>query len=155
MTVHNSRRTELGLSLDLASLGTSVAGDSGFVADLFRIFLPADFTHSRELSSSYDRATFETDLAYRLALGRVNKFRVQDGVPATAARDATTLLLTAGARLPLDLQVRMTYRDFYASVWQRWGDIQTQVRSSTGSGRPLRSRGPGRHRNHCRSFSTP
>ncbi|MGD8726267.1 MAG: cell surface protein SprA, partial [Gemmatimonadales bacterium] len=123
-TLGNSRRTEVGVTLDIAQMG----GDSGVVADLLGVLLPADFTYTRDLSSSFDRAPFESDLAYRFALGRVGKFRSQNGVLATSARDASTLLLTAGAQLPLDLQVRMTYRDFTATVWQRRGEEQAAVR---------------------------
>jgi len=126
-TLANSRHSEVGFTLDLARMADGLAGDSGFIAELFHVFLPADFTYTRDLSSSYDRAPFDSDLSYRLGWGGLGDFRAQNGIPATAARDATTLLLTAGAQLPLDLQLRVIYRDLEATVWQRRGDKQTET----------------------------
>lgn len=129
-TVSNSRRQELGVRLDLARLVSGVAGDSGFLATAFRTLLPADITYTRESGSSFDRAPFESSLRYRFAIGGFDEFRIQDSVPATGARDATTIVASAGARLPLDLQFRLNYRDLDASIWQRRGSDQAEVRQT-------------------------
>ncbi len=126
-TLSNSRRTELGASVDLARLWQGIAGDSGFVASLLRGILPADVSWQRDLRSSFDRAPFDADLAYRLAFGGLDDFRQQNGVPATAAGETETVLLTAGSRLPLSAQFRLTYRNLRRTGWARRGDVQSEI----------------------------
>ncbi len=126
-TIGNARRTEFGASLDLARLVQGLAGDSGFVTELFRLFLPADFTFARDLRSSFDRAPFDADLGYRLALGGLQDFRTRHGVPATATGELETVIAAAGLRLPLGGLFRLGYRDLTNKAWSRRGDVQTQV----------------------------
>jgi hypothetical protein len=127
-SVLNSRVQEVGATVDLARLARGIAGDSSFVTKLFRGVLPADLSHALELRSGFDRVPFDTDLGYRLALGGIDEFRVQNGIPATSANRTTTTVISGGVRLPLSLQVRLNYRNVGNSAWQRRGDGQTEVR---------------------------
>jgi hypothetical protein len=127
-TLQNSRRQEWGAALDLARLARGIGGDSGLVTALFRGILPADFSYTRELRSSFDRSPFDAGFRYHLAWGGLTDFREQEGVLATAAGDVTTVLISGGVRLPLAFQVRATYRDLENLLWQRRGAEQTEVR---------------------------
>ncbi|MBE0594028.1 MAG: cell surface protein SprA, partial [Gemmatimonadales bacterium] len=126
-SLQNSRQQEVGASLDLARLAQGLAGDSGFVARLFRGFLPADLSYRSELRSGYDRTPFDADLGYQLGLGGIGDFRYQDGIPATSASRSTTTTMSGGLRLPLSLQVRLNYRNLATTSWQRRGGEQTEV----------------------------
>jgi hypothetical protein len=123
----NARQQEIGASVDLARLAQGIGGDSGFVTRLFRGFLPADLSYRTDLQSGYDRAPFDADLRYRLGFGGTDDFRYQNGIPATSASRSTTTVVSGGVRLPLSLQVRLTYRDLATTAWQRRGDEQTEV----------------------------
>jgi hypothetical protein len=126
-TLTNSRRAELGATLDVARLWQNITGDSGFVAGVLRGLLPADFTWERQLRSSYDRAPFSAGLGYRLALGGLEDFRVQEGTPATAAGETYLTNITAGTRLPLGGQLRVNFRKQTNTGWSRRGDAQNRV----------------------------
>jgi hypothetical protein len=126
-TLGNARHAEVGASLDLARLVRGIAGDSGTVTSIFAIFLPGDVTFARDLRSSFDRAAFSADLGYRLALGGLQSFRTQDGVPATATGDLESLIWGGGLRLPLGGLFRLSYRNLTNTVWSRRGDTQLQV----------------------------
>jgi hypothetical protein len=126
-TLTNSRRVELGSSIDLARLVLGIVGDSGFVASLFRGILPADYSYERRLRSSFDRAPFSADLGYRLALGGLDDFRQQEGVPATSAGETDIYNITAGTRLPLGGQLRLNYRNAVNTGWSRRGNIQSEI----------------------------
>jgi hypothetical protein len=130
-SVGNSRRQELGATVDLARLASGIGSDSGIVADLFGIFLPADLSHTVELTSGFDRTPFTPGFGYQLGWGGVDDFRFQDGIPATSAGEIKTTVGTGGLRLPLALQLRGSYRNRIALTWQRRGDEQTEVRQST------------------------
>jgi hypothetical protein len=130
-TLQNSRRREVGAALDLARLASGIGGDSGFVAALLRGVLPADLSYTREQRSSFDRATFDAGFRYHLALGGLEQFREQEGVPATAAGDVATWLVSGGVRLPLALQVRATFRDLSNVAWQRRGAQETEIRQTS------------------------
>ncbi len=126
-TIGNARRAEFGALLDVARLVRGLAGDSGTITSIFAIFLPGDVTFVRDLRSSFDRAAFSADLGYRLALGGLDAFRTQDGVPATATGDMQSLIWGGGLRLPLGGLFRLSYRNLTNTVWSRRGDFQTQV----------------------------
>jgi hypothetical protein len=126
-SILNSRAQEVGATVDLARLVRGIAGDSSFVTRLSRGFLPADFSHLLELRSGFDRVRFDADLRYQLALGGIDEFRSQNGIPATSASHVSTTTMSGGVRLPLSLQVRLNYRDLVNTAWQRRGDGQTEV----------------------------
>ncbi len=126
-TLANSRRVELGTSIDLARLVLGIVGDSGFVASVFRGILPADYSYERQLRSSFDRAPFSADLGYRLALGGLEDFRQQEGVPATSVGETDIYTITAGTRLPLGGQLRLNYRNAVNTGWSRRGEGQTEI----------------------------
>ncbi len=121
------RQSEIGATFDAARLVSGIVGDSGLIADLFGVLLPADISFRRRLRSTFDRSPFDPTLGFRLGFGELGSFRAQDGVPATAAGEAATLQASAGARLPASIQVRLSYRDFTEKAWARRDDRQTQV----------------------------
>jgi hypothetical protein len=126
-TIANSRRREIGSTLDLAQLARGLVGESSPLTRFLSVLLPADVTHSLERRSSFDRAPFAPSAAYHLALGGLDDFRARRGVPATAAAQLVTVTAGGGARLPLGAQVRLFYRDSRNTFWSRRGDEQTEV----------------------------
>ncbi len=130
-TIANSQRREVGAAVDLARLVRGLAGDSSLVTRLFRGLLPTDLSHARDLRSGFDRVPFEADLRYHLAWGGLDEFRSQEGLPATSAGETKTTVVSGGARLPLSVQVRVSFRDIVNTRWQRRGDDQTQVQQLT------------------------
>jgi len=130
-SIGNSRRQELGATVDLARLASGIASDSGVIADLLGVFLPTDLSHTVELNSGFDRVPFGADLAYQLGWGGVDAFRYQDSIPATSATHVRTTVGSGGLRLPLALQLRASYRNRVGLIWQRRGDEQTEVRQTS------------------------
>ena len=126
-TLANFRRQEVGTSVDLGRLASGATGEPGLVAELLGAILPADISYAVERRSSYDRSVFTPNFRYQLALGGLDEFRFQQGIPATAAGEATRLTGTGGTRLPLGAQVRLSYRNVRNTVWARRGNDQTQI----------------------------
>ncbi|UCG86790.1 MAG: cell surface protein SprA [Gemmatimonadota bacterium] len=120
----NSRVRELGATVDLARLFRGIFGDSSLPATVMGGLLPADFSHVRELRSNFNDITFIPGLKYQLALGGLDEFRTQGGLLATSTGEITGLTLTAGARLPLGTQVRISYRKGGNRVWLARSGVQ-------------------------------
>jgi hypothetical protein len=125
-SVGNSRRQELGATVDLALLGRGIGGQSSLLARVLNGLLPADVSRIVEVRSGYDRVPFSADLGYQLGFGSVDEFRFRDGVPATSTGKVVTTAASGGARLPLALQVRLAYRNLATRTWQRRGDEQAE-----------------------------
>lgn len=130
-TLRNARIRELGVSLELGRLVSGMVGDSSRAAALARRALPADVTFRRERRSVFDRAPFEPDLRYQLALGSLDEFRWRGGVPATFASEVRDLSATGGALLPLGGRLTINYRRTLSTVWSRRGDLQWEVMQRT------------------------
>ncbi len=122
----NFRRRQLGAGLDLARVGRGSA-----MGWILRTFLPADVSWTRERRSTFDRLAAEPDWQYRLALGDVSGLRTQDGVLATTALETQTLTASAGARLPVGVTARGTYRNTDGTTWVLQGDAQTPLAQHT------------------------
>jgi hypothetical protein len=127
-TLTNSRRRELGATVDLGTLARRLAGDSSVVAKVLRGILPADGSFSRELRSSFDRAPFLPTLGYQLGLGGLDEFRQQAGLPATAAIRTETRTLAGGFELPPGIRIRWNYQDLETATWIRRAGSQVEIR---------------------------
>jgi len=123
-TLSNERMRDLGATLDLARLGRGLAGDSGFVAGLFRALLPGTVSYMVERRSGFDRPVFEPDLRYQLAVGGLADFLQRGDELATSAGETATWTAAGGARLPLGAQLRFSYRNLRNRAWQRRTDEQ-------------------------------
>ncbi|MFQ6046623.1 MAG: cell surface protein SprA, partial [Gemmatimonadales bacterium] len=130
-TLRNARIRELGMMVDLARLAGGVAGDAGEAAPVVGAILPVDVSVRRERRSVFDRAPFEPDLEYQLALGGLDEFRWRDGVPATSAAELRELTVTGGTLLPLSGRLTLNYRRSISAVWSRRGDVQSEVLQRT------------------------
>ena len=125
----NFRRRQIGAALDLARLVGETGG--GTLGGALRALLPADVSLTRERRSTFDRLAAGPDLRYQLGLGEVGEFRERDGVLATTAMETRTLTGSAGARLPVGLTVRGTYRDTDGTTWVLQGDGQARLAQHT------------------------
>jgi hypothetical protein len=126
-TVANRRRTEWGLTVDLARLTANLTGDSSGAAHVVRPLLPLDASLQRDLRSSFDRATFDPDLGYQLGLGSAADFRERAGQPATFAANGAIRMVSGGIRLPGAGQARLQYRDGDEMVWSLRRTEQSEV----------------------------
>ncbi len=126
-TVSNARRRELGATVDVSRLARGFGGDSGFVARVFRGFLPADVSYDLERRSAFSGVTFTPGVRYHLALGGLGDFRARRGTPATSAAEITGVTATGGTRLPLGLQVRFNYRQSRNTIWSVRGARQQKT----------------------------
>jgi hypothetical protein len=127
----NARMREFGAILDVARLTSGVFGDSTVMADLTRGLLPADITYVRELRSRFNDIVFDPDLTYRLALGPLDEFREQEGFLAASSGETVGLTASAGARLPLGGQFRLSYRNDRSTVWFLRTEGQQRSEQST------------------------
>ncbi len=127
----NARVTELGTVFDLTRLVSGLFGDSSALATLTRGILPADVSLVRERRSRFNDLVFEPDLGYSLALGPMEYFREQRGFGATSSGETVALTTSAGARLPLGGQFRLSYRDDRNTVWFLRADGQQKSEQRT------------------------
>lgn len=130
-TLTNSRRRDLGATVDLGTLARRIAGDSSGVTKLFRGILPADLAVTRELRSSFDRAPFFPSMRYQLALGGLDEFRSQSSLPATAAVQTDSRTFAGGIELLSGIRVRGNYQDLATSTWVRRGTTQVEIRQTS------------------------
>jgi len=113
----NARVTELGTVFDLARLVTGIFGDSSTISTVARGILPADVNFVRERRSRFNDLVFEPDWRYRLAFGSLDYFREREGFAATSSGETSAITTSAGARLPLGGQFRLSYRNDRNTVW--------------------------------------
>lgn len=126
-TVANRRETELGVTVDVGRLAGGSAGDSSFLVRFAQRVLPIDLAWRRNLRSTFDRALFDPDLPYELALGGLHRFRERDGTPATFAGAGLVRTARGGLRLPGRGELRVSYRDQEETQWSRRGPEQSEV----------------------------
>ncbi len=122
----NFRRRQLGAAVDLARL--SRGGALGWA---LRILLPADLTWTRERRSSFDRLSDMPAWRYQLAFGDVSELRGQGGVLAATALETQTLTASGGARLPVGVTLRGTYRNTDGTTWVLQGAAQAPLTQHT------------------------
>lgn len=108
-TYNNSRTRELGAAVDLARLVRSVFGDSSGVAAVLARVRPLDLSTRVIRSSTFDLATFEPSLGYRLGLGGFDQFLEQDGQKARGALEVITDRVSTGATLPAGISAQLSY----------------------------------------------
>ncbi len=125
----NSRRSDLGLQVDLRQAGRRVFGDSGIGPAITRRLQPLDLTFGRTLSSVYSRTGLDPSLRYALGLLSLDGFRSQDGVLARSASDATTLTARTGATLPLGFRVGVDFQTSRGETWTIRSDAQVPIRT--------------------------
>jgi hypothetical protein len=130
-TLSNSRRRELGATVDIGLLARRVAGDSSLVARLLRGVQSADVSEQREWRSAFDRAPFSPTLHYQLGLGGLDEFRARAGIPATAAATTRTRTAAGGLEIGRGLRTRFTYQDLQSTNWVRRGDSHVEIRQRT------------------------
>ncbi|MEE8116046.1 MAG: hypothetical protein V3T28_02960, partial [Gemmatimonadales bacterium] len=71
---------------------------------------------------------FGPSFRYQLAFGDIDEFRFQDGFAATAAAETQSRTAAGGLRLPLNLSVRINYRDQRSEIWSRRGTGNQQAK---------------------------
>ncbi len=124
----NSRRRELGWTVDLGRLARGLTGRASGVAAVFGSLLPADFSFVRERRSGLDRAPFSPSLTYHLGLGDLEDFQRPDGILSTTAVETNTRNIGGGLQIPLGFRVRANYANLDANTWSRRGESLTQTR---------------------------
>ncbi len=60
-------------------------------------------------TSTFDLTAFDPDLGYELALGGLDNFLTQQGVPAIGVSEARIATITGGADLPLGFTVTLSH----------------------------------------------
>jgi hypothetical protein len=130
-TYNNSRTRELGAAIDMARLVRSVFGDSSFVTTIFARFRPIDMSTRNTKLSTFDLATFEPSLAYRLGLGDFDDFLVQSDQPARGAQEVITDRITGGATLPAGVTAQLSYGLVRTFQFSRQADafLETKIRA--------------------------
>lgn len=127
-TLANAQRRDVGVTFTVGNLFRGVFGDSSFVTRLFRRIQPIDLSVTRSRRSSFNRAPFGPSFRYQLAFGDIDEFRFQDGFAATAAAETQSRTAAGGLRLPLNLSVRLNYRDQRSEIWSRRGTGNQQAK---------------------------
>ncbi len=118
----NVWRRQLGAGLDLARLARG-----GLLGGLIGALLPADISVTTERRSNFDRLAAGPAVRYQLALGPFEAFRQQDSTLAATAAHTQTVAAAGGARLPLGLSIRASYRESDATTWVRQGEAQVPL----------------------------
>ncbi len=118
-TLNNSRSTEVGATLEPATLVRRLLGDSSGVASYLQRFRVLDVSRRLTLQSTYDLATFDPGAGYQLALGGLSDFLQQDGSFALGASETRTTNASGGFDLPLGLSATATYAVTESDRYQR------------------------------------
>jgi hypothetical protein len=126
----NSRRNELGLTIDWAVLAQSAFGETSLAGRVLGALVPSDLRTVRDRQSVYDRTGFTPPIWYQLGLGGLDDMRELAGVPAVSASESFLRTATAGLSLPLGLRVGVVYEDQNRLAFTRSGAGQTELRSS-------------------------
>ena len=127
LSLANSRRRELGSTVDLGRLARNLFGDHTALGRLFHGLLPADVSYVLERRSGFDRAPFDATFRYQLGLGGLDDFRVQGGVPATATTQLRMVNASGGLQSSLGLRLRLNYADLETQSWARRADVQSEI----------------------------
>lgn len=120
-TLNNSRRNELGATIEPAQLVSAIFGDSAGTSRYFSRMRPLDATWSTTRQSSFDLATFDPGASYQLALGGLDRFLRQGNELAIGAGETRTAALTGGLDLPLGLTATARYASTLIDRYQRVG----------------------------------
>jgi hypothetical protein len=120
-TTNNSRANEIGIAVDLGQMFRAMS-DSGALGKLFGRLRPVDLSTRVTRTSTFDLTTFEPSLKYMLAIGNLENFLHQEGVPARGASEARTATLATGADLPLGFSFTLSHALTRTSRFQRVGD---------------------------------
>lgn len=118
-TLNNSRTSEIGVTIEPATLVRRIAGDSATITRLLARFQPIDMRRSHTLASTYDLAAFDPGSGYQLALGGLDDFLNQQGSAAIGASVLTSHQLDTSFDLPFGLTATGRYRDTDADRYQR------------------------------------
>lgn len=108
---------ERRLNVDPAGLARALWGEAptglGFVGGAMHralgAVLPIDLTWSTQVMSSFERSALEPGYGYRFALGDIDDLRRVRGDTASNANEQGRFQVRSGVRLPLGLQVDVTY----------------------------------------------
>ncbi len=119
---NNSRLLRLSAGFNLPQLlnqafGPEDTAEPGGILGLFSWLDIFTATWASSLSSRFRRQPAKPDLAYQLALGGYESFRIQDGDTASQVTDTENLTLSTGARLPLGIGVNVDYGTDDQSTW--------------------------------------
>ncbi len=129
-TLNNSRRNEVGLTLEPSTMLRGLLGDSNWIARAFGRIRPVDAAWGRTFSSTYDLAAFEPGTGYQLAIGGLDQFLAQEGTPAVGAAEIHTGRLTSAFDLPLGFTGDLRYGSTVSERYQRTaGDRFVMTRS--------------------------
>ncbi len=130
-TYNNSRIRELGAALDVARLVRAVFGDSSGVTAVFARARPLDLSTRVRRASTFDLATFEPSVAYRLGLGGLDDFLVQEDQLARGAQEVITDRISTGATFPAGISARLSYGLVRTLQFTRVGAdfLETQIRA--------------------------
>ena len=117
-TLNNLQTRELGASVDLARLVGLTFGDSSRVARGLLRVRPLDLSARTSRSSTFDLATFDPGLGYQLALGGLDRFLAQNGIPALSALEQRSKTIASGADLPGGFNFSLQYTETDATSYQ-------------------------------------
>jgi hypothetical protein len=120
-TTNNSRANEIGFAVDLGQAVRAASGDSGALGQLLGRVRPVDLSTRITRTSTFDLTAFEPSLKYMLAIGNLENFLHQEGVPALGASEARTANLSTGADLPLGFSFTLSHALTRTTRFQRVG----------------------------------
>ncbi|HJR50524.1 MAG TPA: cell surface protein SprA, partial [Gemmatimonadales bacterium] len=120
-TTNNSRANEIGFAVDLGQAFRAASGDSGTLGRLLGRVRPVDLSTRITRTSTFDLTAFEPSLKYMLAIGNLENFLHQEGVPALGASESRTANLSTGADLPLGFSFTLSHALTRTTRFQRVG----------------------------------
>jgi hypothetical protein len=129
-TTNNTRANEIGFAVDLGQAFRAASGDSGALTRLLGRVRPVDLSTRITRTSTFDLTAFEPSLKYMLAIGNLENFLHQEGVPALGASEARVANLATGADLPLGFSFTLSHALTRTTRFQRVGEsfIPTETR---------------------------
>ncbi|HEX6645511.1 MAG TPA: hypothetical protein VF037_12590, partial [Gemmatimonadales bacterium] len=114
---------------DLARLTRGIMGDTSRVTTLLARLRPLDLSSNVTRNSTYDLAAFEPDFGYQLALGGIDDFLTEEGVPALGAGETSTRSATTGADLPFGFSFTLRYAETDAVRFQNTAQSLRETRT--------------------------
>jgi hypothetical protein len=125
----NAQGFGAGASIDLGRGAALHFGDSSVVTRVLRAVQPIDIIWRRDLRSAYDGVPFTPGLGFQFAMGGVDEFRTERGVPATSAGVSRTLGVNSTIALPFGAQVVNRYSRATSTAWARRLEAQSVIES--------------------------
>lgn len=129
-TFASGAATELAIPLDVPIALRTLLGDSTALLKALDRITQLEWTSRRERRSQFNRPGFDPGLAYRLGLGGMDQFLVQQGEDAVSAAAVSQDLVSTRLALPFNLSLSGSYGWRATNTWSLRGDEQQRQRGT-------------------------